>query len=153
MIAEEWCAIPNDAAVKAALLSDICGNPWRPVEPTEPIARLVFRANRKRWLTWNNGTIPRLAQAIYDNLRWNDLPILADALCEAGADENVDLVRHLKGQERCWQCFGGPPFEEYGPSHDRRVKKCAACRGTGWRPLRSIHVRGCWAVDLLLTKA
>jgi hypothetical protein len=54
-----------------------------------------------------------LAQAIYDEHRFQDLPILADALDEAGCT-NADLLSHLRGP---------------GP-----------------------HVRGCWALDLLLGK-
>jgi hypothetical protein len=64
-------------------------------------------------LTWNDGTVPRIAQHIYDERRWNDMPILGDALLDAGCDDE-ELLSH--------------------------------CRGDG------PHVRGCWAVDLILNK-
>jgi hypothetical protein len=90
------------------ILRDIFGNPFRPITITPAI------------LTWHDGTIPRLAQAIYeerqmlagtfDPARMN---ILADALLDAGCD-NEDIIQH---------CRSDKP-----------------------------HVRGCWAVDLILEK-
>jgi hypothetical protein len=65
------------------------------------------------WLCWHGGTIPKLAQAIYDERAFDRLPVLADALEEAGCTD-ADLLGHLRGP---------------GP-----------------------HVRGCWALDLLLGK-
>jgi hypothetical protein len=68
-------------------------NPFRPVtiDPS--------------WLTWNGGTVPKLAQAIYEERRFGDLPILADALEEAGCSEPTILAHcrsegpHVRG---CW---------------------------------------------------
>jgi hypothetical protein len=80
-------------AAQSDLLCCIFGNPFRPatVNPS--------------WLTWNGGTVPKLAQAIYDERRFADLPILADALEEAGCT-NADILdhcrrpgEHLRG---CW---------------------------------------------------
>ena len=81
---------------QADLLRDIAGNPFRPlvVDP--------------RWLT---STAVALARAIYAGRAFDRLPILADALEEAGCDD-PDILTHLRGD---------------GP-----------------------HVRGCWAVDLVL---
>jgi hypothetical protein len=83
------------------LLHDIFGNPFRPV------------AAEPGWLTWNHGTVPAIARHIYEDRAFHDMPILADALEDAGCT-NTDLLDH--------------------------------CRGPG------PHVRGCWAVDLLLGK-
>ena len=47
------------------------------------------------WLSWNDGTIPKLAQAIYDDRAFDRLPILADALEEAGCD-NADILNHCR---------------------------------------------------------
>jgi hypothetical protein len=88
--------------VDCNLIRDLLGNPFRPVKV------------KKAWLTWNARTIPAIAQAIYDDRTFDRLPILADALEEAGCD-NADMLSHLRGP---------------GP-----------------------HVRGCWAVDLILGKA
>jgi hypothetical protein len=52
----------------ARLAIDVFGNPFRSVTINPD------------WLTWNGGTVPKLAQTIYDERRFQDLPILADAL-------------------------------------------------------------------------
>jgi hypothetical protein len=65
------------------------------------------------WQAWQARTIPKLAQAIYEERAFDRLPILADALEEAGCT-NSDILNH--------------------------------CRGPG------PHVRGCFVVDLILSK-
>jgi hypothetical protein len=67
-----------------ALIRDIFGSPFRPSLTLPPAI-----------LAWNDGTIPKLAQAIYDNRRFTDLPILADALEEAGCT-NSDILNHCR---------------------------------------------------------
>lgn len=58
-----------------------------------------------KWLSWNTATIPKLAQSIYDTRRFADLPILADALEEAGCTDEGILrhcrrpAEHVRG---CW---------------------------------------------------
>lgn len=91
----------QDSNLQVAVLQDIFGNPFRPV------------AIGPSWLAWNDGTIPKLAQAIYEERAFDRLPILADALEEAGCD-NADILAHCR---------------QPGP-----------------------HVRGCWALDLILGK-
>jgi hypothetical protein len=63
------------------------------------------------WLAWNDHTIQRIAEAIYDAGDFDRLPVLADALEDAGCGD-ADILAH--------------------------------CR-SDWP-----HVRGCWAVDLVL---
>lgn len=84
---------------QSEVLRDIIGNPFRPatVDPA--------------WLTRE---VKALTQAIYDERRFADMPILGDALVGAGCTE-ANILNH--------------------------------CRQPGE------HVRGCWAVDLLLGKA
>jgi hypothetical protein len=65
------------------IIRDVFGNPFRPVT-LEPI-----------WLVWRDRTVCRLAQAIYDERRFADLPILADALEDAGCD-NADILDHCR---------------------------------------------------------
>lgn len=90
---------PELASVGAAFLQCVFGRlPFHPVT-ADP-----------RWLT---STAVGLARAIYEERAFDRLPILADALEDAGCD-NPDLLAHLRGD---------------GP-----------------------HVRGCWAVDLVLGK-
>ena len=58
-----------------------------------------------KWLRWNDGTLVRIAQAIYDNRAFDRLPILADALEDAGCD-NADILAHCRGPgphvRGCW---------------------------------------------------
>ncbi len=77
----------------ASLLRDIFGNPFH--EPVLPAY----------WRLWNEGTILRLARHIDDTQRYDELPILADALEDAGCtDEQV--LRHCRGDlvhvPGCW---------------------------------------------------
>jgi hypothetical protein len=80
-------AAPLSAAVspgaQVALLRDIVGNPYRPQRAAQA------------WLTWNGGTVRKLAQSIYDERQFSDMPILADALEEAGCD-NAEVLQHLR---------------------------------------------------------
>jgi len=75
------------------LLRDLLGNPFRPV--------VIEQA----WLRWREGTVVNLAQAIYDDRAFDRLPILADALEEAGCT-NPDLVAHCRSPgphvRGCW---------------------------------------------------
>jgi hypothetical protein len=47
-------------------------------------------------LAWHDGAARRLAEAIYASRRFEDLPVLADLLEEAGCC-NADLLGHLRG--------------------------------------------------------
>jgi hypothetical protein len=86
-------ATSDEIRYQCSLLRDIFGNPFRPV------------AIDPAWLKWNDATIPRQAQAIYDERRFADLPILADALEEAGCT-NADILEHCRGPgphvRGCW---------------------------------------------------
>jgi hypothetical protein len=74
-------------------MRDIFGNPFAPAT----ISSI--------WLTWNDGTVRSVAQAIYDDRAFDRLPILADALEDAGCD-NADILTHCRsGGEHvrgCW---------------------------------------------------
>ena len=75
------------------LIRDIFGNPFRPAQIDNS------------WLTWNNKTIPRIAQLIYDERKFEDLPILADALTDAGCNDEqiLEHCRQKGGHVRgCW---------------------------------------------------
>jgi hypothetical protein len=48
------------------------------------------------WLAWNGGTVVRLARTIYEGRRFEDLPVLADALEDAGCN-NAEILGHLRG--------------------------------------------------------
>jgi hypothetical protein len=80
-------------AAQTALIRDVLGNPFRPVT-LDPA-----------WLSWNDGTIPKLAQAIYEERAFDRLPILADALEEVGCTDQDMLAHCRSGGEHvrgCW---------------------------------------------------
>jgi hypothetical protein len=85
--------------VQADLIRDIFGNPFRPV---------AFLP------AWRTDTAMSLARQMYESREFGAMPILADALQDAGCDSDA-LLNHL--------------------------------RDTG-----AAHVRGCWALDLVLGK-
>jgi hypothetical protein len=82
------------------LLRDIFGNPFRPL-PFTP--------------AWRTSDVILLANGIYAERAFDRMPILADALQDAGCD-CTDLLNHL-------------------------------------RDPNATHVRGCWALDLVLGKS
>jgi hypothetical protein len=47
------------------------------------------------WLTWRGGTVAALARAIEASRRWRDLPVLADALEEAGCAD-PEILGHCR---------------------------------------------------------
>jgi hypothetical protein len=77
----------------AMLIRDIFGNPFRPVtiDPS--------------WAAWADGTVRTLAEAIYAERAFDRMPVLGDALEEAGCD-NEDILRHCREQRDhvrgCW---------------------------------------------------
>jgi hypothetical protein len=88
-----------EGKAQADLLRDIFGNPFRPAA-LQP--------------SWQTSEVVGLASTAYEERAFDRLPILADALEDAGCD-NADILTHLRGPGR--------------------------------------HVRGCWALDLLLGKS
>lgn len=93
-----WRERLEEGVEQSRLVRDVFCNPFRPVF-VDP-----------RWLTKN---VLILARTVYEDSSFDKLPLLADALEEAGCS-NADLLAH--------------------------------CRAPG------PHVRGCWAVDLMLGK-
>lgn len=86
--------------VALALIGDIFGDPFQPV---------TFAAE------WRTETAVLLAQQMYESRDFSAMPILADALQDAGC-VNPDILSHC-------------------------------------RDVNQVHVRGCWAVDLVLGKS
>ena len=72
------------------LLRDIFGNPFRPVTVN---------------LVWRSASVVSLAQAIYEERAFERLPILGDALEDAGC-ANADILAHCRGPgphvRGCW---------------------------------------------------
>jgi hypothetical protein len=80
----------TERVAQSVLVRDIFGNPFRPV------------AADPRWLT---STVRGLANAIYAERTFDRLPILADALEDAGCDQ-PDVLAHCRGDgphvRGCW---------------------------------------------------
>jgi hypothetical protein len=77
----------------ADLLRDIFHNPFRPLPVVD-----------SAWLDGKEGTVAKLARAIYDEHRFADLPVLADALEEAGCTDAL-LIAHCRGGEHARGCW------------------------------------------------
>lgn len=108
----------------APLIREIWGDPWafcpqlRWVAKDEPrvwhndpivLGGLQPLQTVRDWvggnMAWHNNLVQRLADGIYDERAFDRLPILADALEEAGV-VNSDLLYHLRGSTEhhagCW---------------------------------------------------
>jgi hypothetical protein len=86
-----WSAARKQARhLHAQLFRDIFGNPFRPVA-VDP--------------AWRTSTVLALAQGIYDERAFDRMPILADALQDAGCDSE-DVLTHCRGPgphvRGCW---------------------------------------------------
>jgi hypothetical protein len=88
-----------ECRAQCELLREVFGNPFRPtqIDPS--------------WLRCSSGAGGAILHMVWEDQRFEELPYLADALTDAGCNEEA-LLRHLRQP-------GG-------------------------------HVRGCWAVDLLM---
>jgi hypothetical protein len=87
----QWLAPdPAELAMQACFLRDIFGNPFRPVTIAED------------WLT---PTVLALAQGNSEDSAFDRLPILADALEDAGCN-NAEVLHHCRGPgphvKGCW---------------------------------------------------
>jgi hypothetical protein len=74
----------NSRAILVALLRDVFGNPFRPLT-ADPA-----------WLAWRDGTVAGLARSIYEERAFEHLPILGDALEEAGCTD-AGVLEHCRG--------------------------------------------------------
>jgi hypothetical protein len=75
--------VEQERQAQVALLREIVENPYRP------------GWTEREWLAWNDSTVVRLAQAIYEGRAFDRFPILGDALEEAGCT-NPDLLAHCR---------------------------------------------------------
>jgi hypothetical protein len=75
----------EECVAQADLLRCVFSNPFRPSFTPE-----------RGWLSRNDGEVVKLATAIYDGRRWDELPLLADALEECGCSDWAALD-HLRG--------------------------------------------------------
>jgi len=86
-------ACAAETAVQAGLLREVVGNPFQP------------RTVDPGWLAWRGATIARIAELIHSGDSFELLPVLADALEEAGCTD-AWLLGHCRVAEGhvpgCW---------------------------------------------------
>jgi hypothetical protein len=85
---------PVGPAYTAGLLREIFGNPFR--RPADLPAA---------WLACNDGVLAALARAIYEEMSFERLPVLGDALEEAGCTDEAILAHCRSGTDHvrgCW---------------------------------------------------
>jgi hypothetical protein len=84
----------RECRVQCDLIRDIAGDPYAAASAVDPA-----------WLAWNGGTVAQLARAIYTERAFDRLPILADALEDAGCTDDA-ILRHCRGGRPhvrgCW---------------------------------------------------
>jgi hypothetical protein len=84
------CSLDLDRRKQAELLREIIGNPFRPVA-LDP--------------AWRTPTVVALASQMYESRDFGAMPILADALQDAGCD-NEEVLHHCRGPgphvRGCW---------------------------------------------------
>jgi ATP-dependent Clp protease ATP-binding subunit ClpC len=80
----------------------------KPEDVREEILAIVGLGNHpihSHWLAWNGGTVAMLARGIKESYRWQDLPVLADALEDAGCAD-PEILGHCRSPgkhvRRCW---------------------------------------------------
>lgn len=95
-----WWHKSREERAIVSLLRDVIGNPFRPTR---------FASG------WRTENVVLLAKQMYESRDFSAMPVLADALQDAGCNSD-DLLAH--------------------------------CRDTS-----AMHVRGCWALDLVLDKS
>ncbi len=103
---ERYFSMPRLAVVEGVIQPRLSpcalGHPFREM-PLDPA-----------WLSWNGGALPGLAHAIFTEHRLGDMPVLADALEDAGCTD-PDILGHLRGTglhvPGCWvlSLFLGKP--------------------------------------------
>jgi hypothetical protein len=108
LFADTWALDPAPPALAGRFTSE--NRAWH-TAPRAALLRCLFRPPSSdvsldpHWLAWEGATIPRLAEGIYQDRAFEQLPILADALEEAGCADRA-LLEHLRAPgphaRGCW---------------------------------------------------
>lgn len=174
MAATNICGWPNDVyssvnwvrywlkgavslTVQAALLRDIFGNPWQPIQFRHDDQQRTGQTRWRDWqriTAWHDHTVPRIAQAIYDDRAFGEMLVLADALEDAGCTD-VAILSHCRGAERVGVPTGWYRCDECKIRYQHPGRCCDGKERVAIvesRAIQSCHARGCWVLDLLLGK-
>jgi hypothetical protein len=160
---------PGAAESICAIIRDIIGNPFRPIEPvhdrygkkTCPVCEGSGSGEVSGYYFsdddmgpceecggrgvvygdipaafWLTPLVTSIATTIYQERTFDDLPILADALEDAGCD-NERLLGHLRRRTKGHVQACGTQYRGCAPDCPQQIGP---------------HVRGCWALDLVLGK-
>jgi hypothetical protein len=82
---------PDDLKSECNILRDVMGNPFRP----SPVIDASV-------LSWNDGSVQRLAHEIYDKRYFDRLPLLVNTL-EAAGCTNSDMLSHCREPASHWR--------------------------------------------------
>ncbi len=111
---ERWIGHISDAVRNAAIGLSFPSDPARMADARREqvlLLRCVFvnpfnaTSLNQTWLGWNDGALVKLAQVIYSQRCFDRLPMLADALEDAGCDD-ADILTHCRSVgphvRGCW---------------------------------------------------
>ena len=90
--AAAWAELKEQSR-QCEILRDLVGDPFHPA---------VFQPH---WVAWRDGTVRKMSEIVYDALAFDRLPILADALEDAGCTDAAILHHCRTGGEHvrgCW---------------------------------------------------
>jgi hypothetical protein len=188
---QDVAGCPSTKEYRAALLRDIFSNPWHRYywNPWSNGKGKSLRRDRPHvdefvmdsdTLAWNDGTVPKIAQAIYGEAGPCDV-------CGGIGSWEVSIM--AGNRIPCQNCDGtgwhqgtfdaslmpilADALEEAGCTDEAILRHCrgeercrwcleplqawacfgqSGCQGRRWLPINNPHVRGCWVLDLLLGK-
>lgn len=96
----------NELDAATNIIKDIYGNPFcQQLLVKNGLYCLEGESyNKVNWLTWKDATIVKIAKKIYETRAYEDMPILGDALAEAGCQNEKVLAHCLAGNHvrGCW---------------------------------------------------
>jgi hypothetical protein len=104
-------ATEAEVAAHLALLRDALGNPFRPSPAVDP-----------GWLAWQDGAVRKLAEGIYDERAFDQLPVLADAVEEAGCTSAGVLNHCRRPGVHVYGVLGTRPTPRRGVTRDDRSR-------------------------------
>jgi hypothetical protein len=92
----QWGASPAQLEARCEAVCDLFRDVFQPFETAD-----IYPA----WLRWHDGLVAKMAQSVYDERDFDRLPVLGDALEEAGCT-HAKMLDHCRGSgphaRGCW---------------------------------------------------